>query len=529
MAGVGTYLATAWSMTGRRRPRHGAARTLGWLLLLGSLATSAAAQDDAAARGRRLFETGVNSSGQPVEAVFGESATPIPGTLLSCAGCHGKDGKGRAVKGSDPPDITWQTLTKPYPLRVGVGRSRPPYTEPLVVRAVTMGRDSSGRYLAAAMPRFRLTPGEAADLVAYMREVGSKSDPGVSPEAISIGVVLPQRRQLPAVHDAVRTVLDAYLEDLNRAGGIFGRRVEFSFIEAATELDGSRSAARALMIEQAVLAVVVSDAVGTEHDVGLLGKEVPLVAPRAGNNPSPVRHVFYLSAGVAGELGALAVQAARQLDLGRAHLAIVYRDDDNGRGVMAALRPLVERNGWRTIDEVRLPTAGAPSDLPEETLLRIKADDALLIASPDPDTGKILSRLEQAGRYPLVLLPGSITAPEWLPQDLSAQMRILLGFELAGLPRARGGTSDIEPAHRAQRSVLAAVKLLVEGLRRAGRDVTRAKLIDAIETIQRFETGYLPPLSYGARQRIGFTGAQIVPFDPRRRQLMEPVGRIHLD
>ncbi len=419
MAGVGTYLATAWSMAGRRRPRNGAVRTLGWLLLLGSLVTSAAAQDDAAARGRRLFETGVNSNGQPVEAVFGESATPIPGTLLSCAGCHGKDGKGRAVKGSDPPDITWQTLTKPYSLRVGVGRSRPPYTEPLVVRAVTMGRDSSGRYLAAAMPRFRLTPGEAADLVAHMREVGSKSDPGVSPEAISIGVVLPQRRQLPAVHDAVRTALDAYLADPNRAGGIFGRRVEFSFIEAAADLDGSQSAARALMIGQAVLAVVVSDAVGTEHDVGLLGKQqdAPLVAPRASNNASPVRHVFYLSAGVVGELGALAVQAARQLDLGRAHLAIVYRDDENGRGVMSALRPLVERSGWRTIDEVRLPTAGAPSDLPEDMLRRIKADDALLIATPDPDTGRILSRLEQAARYPLVLLPGSITAPEWLPQE----------------------------------------------------------------------------------------------------------------
>jgi hypothetical protein len=65
------------------------------------------------------------------------------------------------------------------------------------------------------------------------------------------------------------------------------------------------------------------------------------------------------------------------------------------------------------------------------------------------------------------------------------------------------------------------MKLLVEGLRRAGRAVSRAKLIEALETIQRFETGYRVPLSYAPRQHIGFMGAEVVRLDPRR---LEPNG-----
>src|SRR5947209_18755646 len=133
-------------------------RVLARMVLAGLCVAPALADDDAAARGRRLFEMGIGRNGRPVEAVFADSATPIPGALLSCAGCHGKDGKGRETAGANPPDITWQTLTKPYPLQVGLGRTRLPYTDALVLRAVAAGRDSANQLLAPAMPRFRLTP-----------------------------------------------------------------------------------------------------------------------------------------------------------------------------------------------------------------------------------------------------------------------------------------------------------------------------------------------------------------------------------
>jgi ABC-type branched-subunit amino acid transport system substrate-binding protein len=518
-------------MTGGSR-ENGITRAIAWFLLV--TVASAPVDNQGSARGRRLFETGIGHDGHPVEAVFADSATRIPGALLSCAGCHGKDGKGRTAKGLNPPDITWQNLTKPYSLRVGVGRSRPPYTEPLVARAITLGRDSGGQLLGVAMPRFRLTHEEVADLMAYLRELGSEVDPGVGPDALSIGVILPPRDQEPAAHDESRAVLAAYVEGINRGGGIFGRRVEFSFVDAARKLD-SRSALSTPAIKQAVLAAMVISI--DEHDLALVAEQqdVPLIALSADKVWSAARNVFYLSAGAVGELGALATHAAHQLDPGHSRLAVLYRDGQRGRSLMAALRPIIQPEGWQAIDELRLASSDEP---PEELLRRIGDDDALLVAASDPGLTKILASLSRAGRTPIVLLPGSITVPEWLPQNLSPQMTILLGFELAGLSTSSTemrGYAALAREHGfderlpALQFALAAAKLMVEGLRRAGRDVTRAKLIEAVESIQHFATGYLPPLSYGPRKHIGFIGAQIVPFDPQRRQLIDPVGRIELD
>jgi hypothetical protein len=50
---------------------------------------------------------------------------------------------------------------------------------------------------------------------------------------------------------------------------------------------------------------------------------------------------------------------------------------------------------------------------------------------------------------------------------------------------------------------------------------------EAIETIQRFDVGEGPPVSYSPRRHVGFTGAEITRFDPQ--QSPRPVGRVELD
>jgi ABC-type branched-subunit amino acid transport system substrate-binding protein len=501
--------ALAW--LGRRR---GAASGLVLAILACCPVTGAAADDDSVARGRRLFETGIGRNGRPVDAVFADSATPIPGALLSCAGCHGKDGMGRPVGGVDPPNITWQNLTKPYVLQARAGRSRLPYTEALLLRAVGTGRDSSNQPLGVAMPRFRLTPGEGADLVAYMRELGATADPGIAAQAITIGVVLPQREAMQ-LHDAVRAALETYRDELNRAGGVFGRHIAFAFIDSAAASNPSQAAA-GQPLDQTILAAVASDGVSARDVAALVSREVPLVAGRADSDPSRPR-VFYLSAGLLGELGALAAHAARELKDG-ARLTILHSDDDAGRARVAALRGLLARNGGPAIDA--LPLASRPEGIADETIRRIQASDAILLTGWDPRFAGILSRLQPSN--PLVLVPGSLI--DALPDTPDTPLRILLAYE-SGVPPPQRET---RPA-AAQRTALAAARLLVEGLRRAGRDVSRARLVDALETIQHFEIGYGVPVSYSPQQHVGFTGAQIVRFDPHQLRPVQPIVRIELN
>ena len=77
----------------------------------------------------------------------------------------------------------------------------------------------------------------------------------------------------------------------------------------------------------------------------------------------------------------------------------------------------------------------------------------------------------------------------------------------------------LPPDHlAAQLQACSAAKILVEGLKRAGRDVSREKLITALEGLNRFETGSTPPITYGPNRRIGALGAYVVMIDLETKQ-----------
>jgi hypothetical protein len=54
------------------------------------------------------------------------------------------------------------------------------------------------------------------------------------------------------------------------------------------------------------------------------------------------------------------------------------------------------------------------------------------------------------------------------------------------------------------------MQVLEEGLKRAGRDLSRARLADALENLYSFESGVTPTISYGPNRRVGVFGAHIV-------------------
>ena len=64
---------------------------------------------------------------------------------------------------------------------------------------------------------------------------------------------------------------------------------------------------------------------------------------------------------------------------------------------------------------------------------------------------------------------------------------------------------------------------LVEALDRAGRRLSRTKIVSALEELDDFHPGLAPALSYGADRRIGSIGVHIVPVDLVEYRFTEPV------
>jgi ABC-type branched-subunit amino acid transport system substrate-binding protein len=83
------------------------------------------------------------------------------------------------------------------------------------------------------------------------------------------------------------------------------------------------------------------------------------------------------------------------------------------------------------------------------------------------------------------------------------------------------------PRHTAaQLSAFAAAKVFVEALTRAGRDVTREKLITTLEGLYNYETGTTPRITFGPNRRLGAAGAHVVSIDTAEKQFATASGWI---
>jgi len=130
----------------------------------------------AESRGKIIYTTGQSPSGRPLfyRLLSGEDFLPARG--VACANCHGLDGRGGREGNVVAPDITYGVLIKPSAAPLPSGRSRSPYTDGLLVRAITEGLDSSGNRLNSMMPRWSLSDSELQDLLKYLKRLDHTTD-----------------------------------------------------------------------------------------------------------------------------------------------------------------------------------------------------------------------------------------------------------------------------------------------------------------------------------------------------------------
>lgn len=444
------------------------------LLLLPVLAMAAAAPPDPQRleRGRRIYQEGASPSGSPITAVMGEGVE-VPAASLPCAGCHGRDGKGRPEGGVRPSDLTWTALSKPYGVTHPDGRKHPSYDARLLKRAVSLGLDPAGNPLDATMPRYRMSLQDMEDLVAYLQQLGTGSDPGVTDTAVRVGVPLPPSGPLSGMGESVRAAVTARFEALNRDGGLYGRKLEARFFEAPQPADQRRSWTADFLDREEIFAGLAGFFAGADAELASLFEEkrVPMVGPFTVHPRETVplnRYVFYLLPGIEEQEKALIRFAAR--------------------------------SGW---PEPRRAGPGA---------------DPVLFPGSGPGALVFLQEAGRRGWYPRFLATGAAADGSLFDAPAAFEGKIYLA--LPTLPSGSGS---------AREAAFAAADVLIEGLRRAGRDLSREKLVDQLESLRGFETGFAPPLTYGPGRRLGARGAYVARLDLREKRLVPQGGWIEVE
>ena len=124
---------------------------------------------------------------------------------------------------------------------------------------------------------------------------------------------------------------------------------------------------------------------------------------------------------------------------------------------------------------------------------------------------------------PFLFIPGPLADRSVFDAPAGFQTRIFLSFPTLPTDQDPGSVRTyrkLAEAHglpaqhlTTQLTALASAKILVEGLKRAGRDLSREKLLEELEGLYAFHTGFTPSITYGPNRRIGATGAYIVSID----------------
>ena len=479
-------------------------------------------------RGKAFYLRGETASGQEITAIVGE--VDVPASTMTCAGCHGARGEGTTEGGVTAGNLTWSYLTKPYGHNDDGGRKHPAFSEASFIRNVTSGIDPGGNKTSVAMPTYRMPRQDMADLIAYLKRIETDSDPGITENSIVIGTLLPDQGPLAEVSQSMRDVLQAYFAEVNSRGGIYSRKIELRALPG----EGSSAAGnmKHLIDDEQVFAVVSGLTAGADDRIAALSQEaeVPFIGPSTllPQRGLPLnRYVFYLLPGLKEQARTLVNFAAKKTTPAKGRVAILCPDADLNRQIAAEVADQLKKRGWNSVSPVYYPREKFDAAAQVAALQQQGIDNVFLLGS-GADAGALFKDAEASRWTPSIYLLSSLVGRE-ITEIVPSKMKdnIFLAFPTVPADVTASGaaeynallqTHQLRSGHpAAQASAFAAAKILVYGLERAGKNLSRERLVTTLEGLYEFDTGLMPKITFGPNRRIGALGAYIVTVDPEKK------------
>lgn len=311
----------------------------------------------------------------------------------------------------------------------------------------------------------------------------------------------------------MRNGVKAYLDYVNAQGGVHGRKIELVTEDDRYEASVAPVASRKLIEEHKVFALLgyVGTPTGTEHVKVVTPAKVPLVGMFTGAEVLRVpfnRYVFHVRASYYDETEKIVEQI---VSIGGKSIAVFYQDDNYGlaglRGTEIAVKKrnmtlsatgTVERNTVKVEEAVKTINAVKP--------------DAVVMISQYTSCAEFIRQMQKAGSnatFYNVSFVGSKALADALGKDgvgvaISQVVPFPWGRAVPVVKEyqqlaAKAGYTDYN--FSAMEGFLSA-KVAVEGLRRAGRNLTRDSYIAALERMQDVDLGGFF-VSYSPTNRAG--------------------------
>ncbi|MGW2556550.1 ABC transporter substrate-binding protein [Streptomyces sp. NPDC001635] len=361
-----------------------------------------------------------------------------------------------------------------------------------------------------------------------------KTTPGVTATTVTIGSHQALTGPDAITGSSVAPAAKAYFDYVNEHGGVNGRKIIFDYQDDAYLPTNALTVVRKLVEKDKVFAVF--GGFGTSVHQAVVGylnaHKVPDLFPISGcpcwNDPAKLPYTFGWHVDYIREGKILGTYVAKTFPGKR--IAYFYQDDGLGRNGVAGLDMVIPasqvvargayRFGYSDVSAAAQAVVRARPDIiisfslaSYTALLRLAQEKAgntaqLVVSQVGSDPTALATMLSPAGRPNTPgqgnpLLQGIITDVQLPPVTDTSNPWVAL------VKKIHDSYIASQPMNRYTEMGVASAYTLVEALQRAGRNLTRQSLIDALQRGGLSRGPGLTPLEYSPKSHAGYTGVQI--------------------
>lgn len=354
--------------------------------------------------------------------------------------------------------------------------------------------------------------GVAAAAIAAMTAVGA-AEVGVTDDKVLLGESAAFSG--PAAQLGIQMNIGAkvYFDQVNRNGGVAGRKIELRTADDQYESDKAAANTRKLIEQDRVFALF--GYVGTPTSNAALpiftAAKVPFFAPFTGamSLREPFnKYVFNIRASYFDETAKTVEQLTT---VGITKIAVFYQNDAYGKSGLDGTTAAMEARKLRLAATATVERNSVDVSKAVETMLAARPDAIVMVSAYASCAAfvKAMKANGYTGQFHNVSFVGSKALADALgPEGVGVAISQVMPFPYSG------ATAIVREYQKAMTEAgqkdfnwsslegYIAAKVFTEALRRTGRDLTRERLIAALESMSRFDVGGFD-LSFGPSNHNG--------------------------
>ena len=336
---------------------------------------------------------------------------------------------------------------------------------------------------------------------ALLAAAAQAQTPGVSATTVLIGQSAPLTGSNAELGNDIRNGVLAYFARVNATGGVHGRKLELVSLDDGNTVPRAESNTKSLVEEKRVFALFgyASATLSRPALPFVETHRVPFLGPFTGADPMRVfnKHVYNMRASYADELQKIVEHFA---PLGVKRFAIVYYDDLVGRENLTAVERALKKQGLETVSKaafkdrakpdieagVKEVAKGSPDVVILTTLFKASAD--FIRVAQKSGLGAQMASNSFPGASPLAKELGKdgagVIVATVVPPPTKRSLPIAQEYQAA--IEKQLGKKDY--SFTSFESYIGA-KVMVEAMRRAGRNLTREAFERELDSMKTYDTG----------------------------------------